>query len=699
MQILNLSGFHSVPIIRQSEAAECGLACVGMIAGAYGYHTTISELRQKYPISMKGVTLADISTIASHLNFGTRGVRCDLDELKLLRSPVVIHWDTNHFVVMVKATDKYIIVHDPATGRSKLPLREASKHFTRMALEFSPTPGFKSKRRPNPIRFTSLIKFNNSIWQSLLFAVVASFLFQCFLLTGPYFSQIVIDEAVMKNDADLLLVIALCFATIKVFEGVASFMRNWGFQYISHILRYDVETGLFFRLVRLPLTYFKRRHIGDIQQRFLSLQPILEFISSGAITALIDGILAISLVVVIFAYDDKLSWIVIAFLVVYILLRLAFLALVKRLSGDWIVAQAKEDTRFLETLRAAQTIKVTGTEYKRDGLYRNLVANTQNASIRLANLNVGYESLRHVIFGISNIVVIYFAASSVLKGNMTVGMIMAFITYKGMFEQSIMAIVEQYVNFRLLEVHLERVSDIALQTEDPMLARPPSSRLLRGNLEFQNISFRYAKFEEPIIKFSNFSVKSGECVLITGKSGAGKSTLIKLLLGLYMPTSGKILIDGIDVQTLGSKNLRSQIGAVMQDDQLLAGSISENISMFSEKQDMNRIIQAAKAASIHDTISQSSMQYQSLIGDMGNSLSGGEIQRILIARALYNQPRILVLDEGTNALDTETERSIYNSIQKLAITRIIVSHRSSIIASADRVIEVKDGFCIQSSPS
>lgn len=194
MQILNLSGFHSVPIIRQSEAAECGLACVGMIAGAYGYHTTISELRQKYPISMKGVTLADISTIASHLNFGTRGVRCDLDELKLLRSPVVIHWDTNHFVVMVKATDKYIIVHDPATGRSKLPLREASKHFTGMALEFSPTPGFKSKRRPNPIRFTSLIKFNNSIWQSLLFAVVASFLFQCFLLTGPYFSQIVIDR-------------------------------------------------------------------------------------------------------------------------------------------------------------------------------------------------------------------------------------------------------------------------------------------------------------------------------------------------------------------------------------------------------------------------------------------------------------------------------------------------------------------------
>ena len=691
MSVLNLSGVRQMPLLRQAEAAECGLACVGMIAGAYGRETDLPTLRSKFPISLKGATLKDIIEIATQMDLGARAVRCEPEELKDLRTPAILHWNMDHFVVLKKVGSKSITLHDPASGKVEISLEDASKHFTGVALELTPSSGFERKKERNPVKLTSLVKLGGTAWKAIAQGIALSIFLQVFVLLSPYYMQLVIDEAILKGDVSLLAAIAVGFALLKVFEAVTTIIRGLVFQFLSNILAFDMEASLFHHMSRLPLAYFHRRHVGDIQQRFQSLAPIRDFIANGAIAALIAGFLAIFLGIIIFLYDAMLGFVVVGFVLLYGLLRFAFLSLSKRLSGDFLVADAKENTKFLETLRAMQTVKVAGIENEREGLWRNLAADTLNAQIRMGNVNIGYGAVSQTLMGLSNILVIYLAASSAIGGAMTIGMITAFIAYKGQFEQKLMALLETYVNFKLLDVHLERVSDIALHKKEPGLQAPPSNRKLEGRITLQNLHFRYAKFEPDILKGANLEIEPGEFVALAAPSGEGKSTLLRLILGLYEPSHGKILYDGLEASKWGLASLRQQMGVVMQDDTLLGGSIEENISLFDEKPDRDRIREVARIAAIHDDIEAMPMGYRSLVGDMGTTLSGGQQQRVMLARALYRKPRLLVMDEGTSALDVNTERHINAQLKKLSITRIIAAHRPETLAAADKIIALHQG--------
>lgn len=691
MSVLNLSGVKGMPLLRQAEAAECGLACIGMIAGAHGHKTDLPTLRRRFPISLKGATLKDVIEISSQLGLGSRALRCDPDELRGLRVPAVLHWNMNHFVVLKKATRNKVTIYDPAKGRVELSLDEAGKHFTGVALELTPSSGFQRKKDRNPIKLTSIVKLSGTAWKAIAQALVLSIFLQVFVLLSPYYMQLVIDEAILKGDLSLLSAIAIGFALLKLFEAITTIIRGLVLQFLSNVLAFDMEASLFHHMARLPLSYFHRRHVGDIQQRFQSLGPIRDFIANGAIAALIDGILAIFLGIIIFLYDAMLGFVVVGFVIVYAILRFAFLSLTKRLSGDLLVADANENTKFLETLRAMQTVKVAGIENEREGLWRNLAADTLNAQIRVGNVNIGYGAISQTLMGLSNIIVIYLAASNAIGGVMTIGMITAFIAYKGQFEQKLMALLEQYVQLKLLDVHLERVSDIAMARKEPALQVPGTGRVLQGHITLQDVHFRYAQFEPEILKGASLEIKPGEFIAFAAPSGAGKSTLLRLILGLYYPTGGKVLYDGLPASKWGLTNLRQQMGVVMQDDTLLAGSIEENISLFDERPDQERIREVARMAAIHDDIEAMPMGYRSLVGDMGTTLSGGQQQRVILARALYRRPRVLVMDEGTSALDVNTERQINTELRKLDITRIIAAHRPETLAAADKVISFQDG--------
>jgi len=680
-----------MPLLRQAEAAECGLACVGMVAGAHGHKTDLPTLRSKFPISLKGATLKDIIDISSQLNMGARAVRCEPDELRDLRVPAILHWNMKHFVVLKRANKKQLTLYDPAAGKVKVSVEEAGKHFTGVALELTPSSGFQRKRDRNPVKLTSLVKLDGTAWKAVAQGLALSIFLQVFVLLAPYYMQLVIDEAILKGDISLLMAIAAGFALLKLFEAITTIIRGLVFQFLSNVLAYDMEASLFHHMARLPLSYFHRRHVGDIQQRFQSLGPIRDFIANGAIAALIDGFLAIFLGIIIFLYDAMLGFVVVGFVVVYAALRFAFLSLSKRLSGDFLVADAKENTKFLETLRAMQTVKVAGIENEREGLWRNLAADTLNAQIRMGNVNIGYGAISQTLMGLSNILVIYLAASNAIGGAMTIGMITAFVAYKGQFEQKLMALLETYVNFKLLDVHLERVSDIALARKEIGLQTPSAGKQLEGRITIQNLHFRYAQYEPDILKSANLDVQPGEFIALAAPSGAGKSTLLRLILGLYQPSQGKILYDGLEGSKWGLANLRQQMGVVMQDDTLLAGSIEENICLFDEKPDQDRIREVARIAAIHDDIEHMPMGYRSLVGDMGTTLSGGQQQRVMLARALYRQPRLLVMDEGTSALDVQTERQINTSLKDLSITRIIAAHRPETLAAADKVVVFQDG--------
>jgi ATP-binding cassette subfamily B protein RaxB len=691
MALLNLTGVRRIPLLRQAEAAECGIACIGMVAAAHGFRTDLPSLRLQFAISLKGATLKDIIAIGSEIGLGSRALRCELDELRALRTPAILHWNLNHFVVLQKASRNVVEILDPARGQLTLTLAEASQHFTGVALELTPTAAFQKKRETNPVNLFSLVRFDGTAWKAVAQALALSVFLQVFVLLSPYYMQLVIDEAILKGDLSLLTAVAVGFGLLKVFEALTTVLRDLVLQFLSSVFGFDMQASLFRHMIRLPLPFFHRRHIGDIQQRFQSLIPIQQFISNGAIGAIIDGLLAVFLGGIIFFYDAILGFVVIVFIAVYAILRFALLSLTRRLSGDLLVADAKEQTKFLETLRSMQTIKVAGIENEREALWRNLSADALNAQLRVGNVNIGYGAISQTLMGLSNIVVIYLAASNAIGGAMTIGVITAFIAYKGQFEQRIMALLEQYIQFKLLDVHLERVSDIALQTREPGLAMPAVRRELAGAVTLDNVHFRYAPQEPDILRGASLHIAPGEYVALAAPSGAGKSTLLRLIIGLYQPNHGKVLFDGIEADKFGLSALRQQLGVVMQDDTLLAGSIEENISLFDERPDRDRIRQAAEMASVHEEIEAMPMGYRSLVGDMGTTLSGGQQQRVMLARALYRQPRILVMDEGTSALDISTERKVNGALKGMGITRVIAAHRPETLASADRVVGLEAG--------
>jgi ATP-binding cassette, subfamily B, bacterial CvaB/MchF/RaxB len=686
--ILSITGLRKLPLVRQSEAAECGLACIAMIAAYHGHDADLSSLRRRFAISLKGTTLAALMDIAAAVGLGARAVRLELADLGKLRAPAILHWDFNHFVVLKRVDGQTIRIHDPAGGVRSLSLQSASAHFTGVALELVPTATFERKRERSPLRIADLVRLSPETLSAFVQAMLLTLLIQLFVLAAPFYVQLVIDEAVLKGDEGLLIALATGFGLLVAFNALLSGLRALVLQYLSSVLSFEMVTRLFSHLLRLPLEWFHKQHVGDVQSRFQSVEPIKTFIANGAIAALLDGVLAVCILALMIYYSGTLAGMVVAAVALYALLRVAMLEFSRSLAGDRLIANAREQTRFLETLRAAQTIKVAGREVQRETLQRNAIAASLDAGIRLGNLEIGYSAVKQAISGAVDVLIVFVAARAIVRGDFTVGMLTAFMAYKLQFTTRVTALVESAITWRLLDVHLERIADIALQAREARIDGGGYDGSVQGAVEARSIGFRYAPGEPVVLAGIDVSVAPGEFVAITGPSGCGKSTLLRILIGLYPPTAGEVLIDGRALASWSLPGLRRQLGVVMQDDQLLQGSVAENIAGFAERIDMARVVEVAQLAQIHEDISHMPMGYQSLVGDMGSILSGGQKQRVLIARALYYEPKILILDEGTSHLDVEAERAVTTALSKLAITRIVVAHRPETVRAADREVRL-----------
>ena len=688
----SMPGRGRVPLVLQAEAAECGIACLSMVASFHGHDIDLVSLRRRFPVSLRGATLKTIIEIAGRLGLGCRAVRCELEDLQSLRLPAILHWNMNHFVVLAKASREAIEICDPAGGRRRLAMAEASKGFTGVALELVPNSAFEQKEEKAKLRLGQLFHADATIWRAAGQVLLLSAFLQVFVLLGPYYMQLVVDDVILSGNLSLLGAIAAGFLVLQLFEAATTLLRGFVLQFISSVLSFGMRASLFGHLVRLPLPYFHKRHMGDIQQRFQSVLPVQSFITNGAISVLIDGALAVLLGAVIFLYDASLAWVVLGFVTLYAGLRAAFLSLSKRWAEDQLVSGAKEQSKFLETLRAMQAIKVGGNETEQESIWRNLAARATHAQARLGNLNTSYNAASAALLGVSNVVVIYLAAREAIAGSMTIGMITAFLAYKGQFESRLMALLEQFIEFRLLDVHLARLSDIALQERDEAGTGEAERESVAGRVSLKGVRFSYSEFEPEVLSGIDLDIEPGEFVAISAASGAGKSTLLRLVVGLYRPTAGQVLIDGLDIGKAGIRPVRKHVGVVMQDDTLLAGTIEDNISYFDPQPDSNRVRWAAEVAAVHDDIQAMAMGYNTLVGDMGTTLSGGQQQRIVLARALYRRPSILVMDEGTSALDPATERRVNSALKALRMTRIIAAHRPETLAAADRVVAIENGM-------
>ncbi|MBD1583277.1 peptidase domain-containing ABC transporter [Pseudoalteromonas sp. S16_S37] len=678
----------SLPIILQSEAAECGLASLAMVAAYHGYNSDLISLRQKFSISLEGATLLDIMHFAEKLELTSRPLRIELEDLDALQTPCILHWDMNHFVVLKKANEKRIVIHDPASGEKTFTLEEASKHFTGIALELTPTKNFEKQEAKPSLKFSDFWSRITGLKRSLLLIFALSVLLQVFTLASPYYIQLVIDDVILTGDTSLLTVLAVGFFLVLAFEIATNALRGFTLLHFGNQMNIQLGANLFHHLVRLPLSYFETRHMGDVVSRFGSLQQVKQLLTTGVIEAIIDGLMAIITLAMIFFYSPMLSLVVLIAVVLYALVRVAMYKPFRTISEQEIMARAEENSNFMETVRGIQTIKLFGSEVKREGQWQNRYANAINQNIRLGNFQIGYDAINRALFGIENIVVVYLAAQLVIQGGFSTGMLFAFMSYKRQFMDKTANLIEKFIEFKMLGLHFDRIADIALTEKEQLQPDKTKRHTIEGNIEIKNVSFAYSDASANVLNNLSLKINAGESVAITGPSGCGKSTLLKIMLGLIPIKSGEVLIDGIPLEQIGARQYRQQIAAVMQDDELLSGSVADNIAFFDTPIDMQKVVYCADLAAIHDDISAMPMGYDSLIGDMGSSLSGGQKQRIILARALYKDPKILFMDEATSHLDTSLESDINDAVSRLKITRVIIAHRKETIASADREIKL-----------
>ncbi len=678
-----------LPIILQTELAECGSACLAMVASYHGHKMSIEAIRQYLPSSLKGLSLKEIMQAATKLHLMPRALRLDLEQLCNLKCPAILHWNLDHFVVLESVQGNKVVIHDPAQGKRVLSLEEVSDNFTGVALELTPTNEFEQKSDIRKVKITELLRSVTGLKRALFQILLLSLVLQIFVLVSPFFMQITVDHVIATSDEHLLLALALGFGLLALIQMAATALRSWMILYLNSTLDVQLLANTLRHLLKLPLDYFEKRHLGDIISRFGSLRSVIALFTQGLIASIVDGIMAIATLVMMFVYSPKLAFIVLVAVFIYIIVKVITFRLNEQYKQESIVLSAKESTNFMETVRAVQTIKLFSKESQRESMWLNQYAASLNAGIKLGKLEIIIAAINQTVFPIAGVLIVWVGAQEIMDSVFSIGMLYAFFSYQTQFTGKVSALIDILVEFKLAGVDLERVSDIVHaeieQNNAQLLGKPLA---LKGEIEVKNLYFRYAENEPYVFQNLNFTITSGETIVIVGASGCGKSTLLKVLLGLFPPTSGDVLYDKTNITQIDTTSLRTQIAAVMQEDCLVAGSIAENIAFSDPQIDMQRVQTAAQMAAIHNEISQMPMGYNSLVGDMGTTLSGGQKQRIFLARALYVNPKILFLDEASSHLDTHTESIINSSIKEMSITRVIIAHRKETIALADRVIDL-----------
>jgi ATP-binding cassette, subfamily B, bacterial CvaB/MchF/RaxB len=679
------------PLILQSEVAECGLACLAMVAGRYGHRIDLPALRQRLDLSPRGSTLRDLMRMASAMRLATRALRAEPAHLRKLQLPCILHWDHNHFVVLTRVNRRRMVIHDPAVGRRFVPLQEVAKRFTGIVLEAWPTEGFERKTERARVRISDLLTRTHGFAAAATQVLTLSLVLEAIGIAIPIAFQLVLDDVVVSNDRSLLTVIALGVGLLIVFRGLIDFVRSWAIMAAGARLGLQWKLSLFRHLLLLPLSFFERRHTGDIASRFLSIDRVQQTLSTASISPVVDGVMAFVLVGMMWFYDPWLALLALATTAIYAGTRSFAYRLYRRANEEAVVYAASENSHFLESLRGMASIKALVIGDRRQGIWNNYLVDRVGAELRVAKVDLVFSIASSVLFGLDRVVIIFFGAQAVIDRALSIGMLVAFLAFKDQFSQRVGRLLDTLVRLGTLTVHGERLADIALAVPehgDTGDTIGPVATIIspKAWLSARGVSFRYSDNEPKIIADFDLDVAPGECVAIAGPSGAGKTTLLKIFAGLLRPTAGTVLIDDMPLQAIGFEAYRSQIGCVLQDDRLFAGSIAENIAGFSPSPDRELIQQVARFAAIHEEIARMPMGYETLVGDMGSSLSGGQLQRIVLARALYRAPRILLLDEATSHLDEENERAINQAIRRLPISRVIVAHRRSTLDMADRIV-------------
>ncbi len=700
------------PVIRQTESAECGLACLAMISSWHGLLTDLPTLRSRFNISTQGMTLQSLIDCASDINFSSRPVRLEPDDLKSLNLPCILHWNMNHFVVLCKVRNNKLTIHDPDKGKLSISVSEAGKYFTGIALELTPNDNFAPRNEKTKIRLRQLTGKTQGLFSSMLRIIIFALALEIITLAGPLINQIVIDEVLVSSDEDLLTIIVISLFLLSITQLLFSLARQLTSINMSVNFNMQWTANVFHHLLRLPLTWFNARSQGSIEARFNAINNIQQALTLQVLGGILDFLLIITSLSMMLLYSPIMTLIALLSALIYGILRIIWHPAIRQATEDAWDAEARESSYFLETLSGILSLRVNGVIAHREAAWLNLNVSRRNTQLQQSRLLMGFDIANTLTKSIASVIILWKGAGEVLDGNFTVGMLVAYLSFNTRFSSSISSLTDSIFSWLLLDVYNERLADIVMtQRED--CAVPKSSKLqydhspimntsipqikkMKGDIPIvvENISFKHKGEKTLLINNLSLTLYQKEIVAITGKSGCGKSTLLNIILGIDHPIEGSI-------QTLGVKNnhndylhIRKSIGTVLQNDILFRGSIADNIMFFHEDKNQERMINCAQQALINDDIMAMPMGYQTLIGENGSGLSGGQKQRILLARALYKKPLFLLLDESTSHLDVESEIMISQTLRKIGVPILLIAHRPETLASADRVLLMEQGTLI-----
>jgi len=687
---------RKVPIYHQTEIAECGLACMAMVSSYYGHALTVAEARAQFTPSSKGVSLTELLNMARALNLDAKAVKLDLPALSKLPLPAIVHWNFNHFVVLTEVTEVGARINDPAMGARYLTMEEFSKHFTGVALQLAPGDDFRPRAKQPGLSVRDLLgrvqAFRPAMAQVLLFALLLE-------LTGlamPLLNQVVADEVLPNTDASLLTVLGIGFLLLVLVRAGVSFLRDWALSLVSQGLKAQVAERVFRHTLRLPPQYFERRRATDITSRFESLAAIERTLASSFLEAVLDGLFSLIIIGVLFSYDAWLGAIVAGGVLAYALVRSALYPSMREMETRSVEARAQQSGSMLETLQSIVPIQLASKTAWRLAQWGSHLAVGTNAELRLAKANARLSSVRLLLGGTTTVLFTWVAATATLDGDLTVGALMAALTYQQTVSGRLTMLVERLMSFRMLSVHLERLADIVYaEPQSTTMAAAPLAENEPITITLDDVHFRFSPSEPEILKGVSLTIQAGQHVALTGASGCGKTTLMKLMLGILEPTSGQVLYNRRPLKEFGIEQQRAITAAVLQSDALFFGTIRDNITYFDPDATDADVTRAASLASIHQEIESMPQNYLGLVGEGSGMLSGGQRQRLLLARAMYRQPRVLMLDEATSHLDSQNEAKVNAGINSLNVTRVSIAHRPESLLAAQRIVVLHAGKVAQ----
>jgi ATP-binding cassette, subfamily B, bacterial CvaB/MchF/RaxB len=687
---LNFSLYRRVPLILQTEAAECGLACIAMVAGWHGHHVDLFTLRSRGGISSRGATLSTLYTVAGEVGLAGRALSLELEELSDLRLPCILHWSFSHFVVLVSLSGDRAVIHDPARGRLSVSRKTLSENFTGAALELWPGRGFSRQNKQTRVRPAELMSGIRGFGTALVKIFCLSAMIESISLLLPVGTQIALDHVVPASDRGLLELVCLSLGALILLQTGLNLIRAWTVMVTDTLTDVQWKEGLLRHLLGLPLPWFAQRRTGDIQSRFGSLDVLRDTFVHDITGCVIDGIMLLGSCVLLAGYGGPLLWgVVTCFVLIAITMRVVTFPRYRQLTEEQLIKNAAAGSHFTESLWGIATLRAQGLTSQRHRNWLTLEVDAANAAVSRRRFDILFSTVSGLTNALDNVVILWLGIGAVMTHQLSLGAFVAFGVFREIFTSRALSLTDMFLRLGMLCLHGERIADIAHTESEP--AAPVADLNPVGvaiALEAKGLMFRHDTQSPAIFRGLNITVAAGESVAITGPSGCGKTTLMKVLSGLIPPGEGCVLAGGRDIHSAGVNNYRRAVACILQEDRLFAGSLRENMTGFSDSPDEAWLHTCARLGHIHDDIMALPMGYDTLTGELGEGLSGGQRQRIFIVRALYRRPAILFMDEATSHLDEHNEALINEAISGLSITRVIIAHRSSTIASANRTIHL-----------